>query len=59
MSDDGVNPVIPPWLANPELAAPCPCGEPMGSEFWLVKGETGLVRLFHPDCIEADEDDDG
>lgn len=60
---DPTNPILPPWLANPDAVAPCPCGEPIESdEYYVTKGEdTGLMRVYHPEClekyIEVDHDD--
>lgn len=52
--------IIPPWLANPELAAPCPCGRPMHGDFIALEGKTGMVLLVHPECamFMTDDDDD-
>lgn len=43
---------IPAWALSSETPYPCPCGNPMLEGFVVHKGEDGLVRLFHEECIE-------
>jgi hypothetical protein len=64
----GARTPIPPWLSNPDLAAPCPCGQPADPEMPNVlatSNETGLTRWFHAICWHnfmhpqyMDDDDD-
>jgi hypothetical protein len=55
--------IIPPWLANPDLAAPCPCGMGLmpGQQPVIIESEIGLKRWVHQGCYMAlfgFEDDD-
>lgn len=55
---------VPFWLADPDLPAPCPCGQPIMGPYVIVEGRTGLKWICHPvdECIrltfEGDEDDE-
>jgi hypothetical protein len=54
---------IPAWLSNPDLPAPCICGQPLmpGQPHLIGEGETGMKRWFHMSCFhmmqDIDEDD--
>ena len=58
--------IVPPWLSNPEMVAPCSCGRPMHPDvpYVMMVGDTGMRRWFHMPCLQAmngfsiDEPDD-
>lgn len=55
INHDPTNPIIPPWLANRDAVAPCPCGEPvdLSEPFHLVEDlETELKVVYHLGCME-------
>ena len=46
--------IIPPWLSNPHIPAPCPCGQPMTDEepCVMVESESGMTRWVHYSCFQ-------
>jgi hypothetical protein len=42
---------IPGWALDSAASYPCPCGRPLGESFAVVKGEKGMVSLYHPECM--------
>lgn len=54
---------VPRWLTDTEKVAPCPCGEIPDEEMVLIRGEAGLIRMIHIECLplfglDAGEDDE-
>lgn len=53
MTSNGRRTNIPPWIMNPELIAPCMCGQPFDPEVPYTLQEefdTGLKRWWHKPC---------
>lgn len=42
---------IPFWALADDTPYPCPCGRPTEMEMALLKGEKGLLRMYHPECL--------
>lgn len=43
---------IPPWLADPDYIAPCPCGNPPTQNMIVANGAHSLRRGFHEPCLD-------
>ena len=41
---------VPPFMTDPEMTGPCPCGQPPNDEVIIVKGKTSQ-RWFHEPCM--------
>ena len=46
-----MNLIVPPFMTDPEIVAPCPCGKPPDDNTVIVKGED-MRRWFHEPCMD-------
>ncbi len=43
---------VPSWFTDANEPGPCPCGEQLTEDVLAMEGPYGMVRWFHPDCLD-------
>jgi len=55
MKNDGRRLNVPPWVSDPDLVAPCLCGEEFDPDSYYIIVQdpyTNLKRWFHLTCLQ-------